>query len=370
MALTLNTNVASLSTQNYLSANSASATKSLASLSSGSKLNSASDDPAGYAIAFKLSVKAASMSSAIDNGNQGLAMLQVAQGGMEQVGNILTQLKQIATLAASSNIDLPGVASLEAERVKLFTEIDNIAANTQYGGTQLLQGSNTVTAGAGQTTANGIANIDATNAKAGGFTLTVGGNGTIETLTLTNGTTSQTVTITASTGFNTQNVSFNNLGINLTVNASLTTIAAATMTVTAGTSNFSYQLGSNNATTEQISLSIGNFGTANATGLNLTGDISTQANARAFMTTVDAAINWLNTQTGALGATQNEMDYQVANLESMHTNTMSAASTIKDTDYAKTMSDFTSAQIATQAGVAMLSQANQMPQQILSLLKG
>ena len=103
MSLTLNTNVASLNTQNWLSVNSAAQAKATQQLSSGYQLNSAADDPAGYAIAFKLGVKSAVLQTAINNANQGTAMLQVAQGAMQQIGNILTQLKQIATEAASAN---------------------------------------------------------------------------------------------------------------------------------------------------------------------------------------------------------------------------------------------------------------------------
>ena len=103
MSLTLNTNVSSLTTQNWLSINSAAQAKATEQLSSGYKISSAADDPAGYAISFTLGVKDAVLQTAINNANQGTAMLQVAQGAMQQVGNILTQLKQLATEAASAN---------------------------------------------------------------------------------------------------------------------------------------------------------------------------------------------------------------------------------------------------------------------------
>ena len=96
MSLTLNTNVAALQTQQYLNVNQTNMSNSLQQLSSGNRLNGPADDPAGYAIAFKLGVKSASLATSINNGNQALAMLQVVQGGIQQIGNILTQLKQIA----------------------------------------------------------------------------------------------------------------------------------------------------------------------------------------------------------------------------------------------------------------------------------
>jgi flagellin len=119
----------------------------------------------------------------------------------------------------------------------------------------------------------------------------------------------------------------------------------------------------------QINVGIANF-SYNGTGLNLQGSVSSQSQAETFMNQVDSATTWLNSQAGSIGASQNEITYQVSNLQNMNTNTQSAESTIKDTDYAASMSNFTQAQVAQQAGVAMLSQANAIPQQILSLIKG
>ena len=115
MSLTLNTNVSSLITQNWLSVNTAGESKATEQLSSGSKLNSAGDDPAGYAIAFSLGVKDAALQTATNNANQGSAMLQVAQGAMQQIGNILTQLQQLATEASSAN-NGSNLTSLDSER--------------------------------------------------------------------------------------------------------------------------------------------------------------------------------------------------------------------------------------------------------------
>ena len=137
MSLTLNTNVASLQTQQYLGVNSANEQTALQQLSSGSKLSSAADDPADYAIAYKLGIKSASLTTSINNGNQALSMLQVAQGGIQTVGNILTQMKQIATEAASSNTDSGDLPALQTQISQFETEINNIASATQYGGTQV-----------------------------------------------------------------------------------------------------------------------------------------------------------------------------------------------------------------------------------------
>lgn len=375
MSLTLNTNVSALSTQQYLNVNAANAAQSLQQLSSGSRLNSAADDPAGYSIAFKLGVKSASITTAVNNGNQALSMLQTAQGGITQIGNILTQLKQIATEAASSNTDTANLAGLNTQVGNLQTEINNIASATQYGGVALLQGGNVYTQTLAVTQA-GIDSVNVSGATAGTYSLTAASSAGGVTLTLTNstGTTSQAQFLSAATlatdvasGID-STVNFSSFGISLQANGALTTLATTNVTVTVGASSFTYQVGSENQSYNQISASLSNFA-YNGSVLNISGDVTTHTNAQAYMSVIDTAATNLNVQAGNIGAVQNEISYQVANLQSMNTNTQAAASTIKDTDYAAAMSSFAKNQVATQAGVAMLSQANQLPQQILSLIK-
>ena len=373
MSLTLNTNVASLQTQQYLNTNTINTANSLQQLSSGNRLNGPADDPAGYAIAYKLGVKSASISTSINNGNQGLAMLQVAQGGITQIGSILTQLKQIATEAASSTTDSSNLTALNTQVTQLFTEIDNISTGTQYGGVAVLQGGNTMTMTA-LMQPDGIDTVNVGNTAAGVYSLTMaGGAGGITMTMADNKGNSQTINVAQPASGTVSQVSFSTFGVNMQVNSGLTTMAVQGFTVTAGSSSFMYQVGAENATYAQIQVSIANFGHGNATGLNLGGasdNVASQANAKIFMGDIDTATNWLNTNAGSIGASQDEIQYQVANLQSMNTNTQSAASTIKDTDYAASMSNFSKSQVASQASVAMLAQANAIPQEILTLIKG
>jgi flagellin len=374
MSLTLNTNVASLNTQQLLNINTTAESQALQQLSSGNRLNGPADDPADYAIAYKLGVKSASLTTSINNGNQALSMLQVAQGGIQQIGNILTQLKQIATEAASSNTDASDLPALQTQVTQLETEINNIATGTQYGGTQVLQGTNVFTQTLAETQ-SGIDSVNVSSAAAGTYTLTMtqASAGASVTMTMTNlaNTMTQTINIAVPTPGTEQTVNFSSFGISLQVNGALTTLAATNLVITTGTSNFSYQVGSENQSYAQIAVGIANFGTSG--GLALPGlglDVDTQAHAKTFMTTIDSATTWLNSQAGSIGASQNEITYQVSNLQSMNTNTQSAESTIKDTNYAAAMSNFTQAQIASQASVAMLTQANAIPQEILTLIRG
>jgi len=100
------------------------------------------------------------------------------------------------------------------------------------------------------------------------------------------------------------------------------------------------------------------------------GSMTTRDGAETYMLNMDAAITTINTAKAELGATMNKISFQVDNLTSIYENTMSAVSTIKDADFAAEMANFTKFQILNQSGIAMLSQANQLPQQVLSLLQG
>lgn len=364
MSLTLNTNVSSLTTQNWLSINSAAQAKATERLSSGFQLNNAGDDPAGYAIAFKLGVKDAVLQTSINNANQATAMLQVAQGAMQQVGNILTQLKQLATEAASSNnaSDLP---SLDAERAALQTQIDHIDSSTTYSGSNVFGAGNTFTTTA--TPTDGLAGADVSGfsgTAATTFNITYAAN----VVTLTNSTTSeaQALSVVIPTGLNTTSLDFSAFGINLTVNANAASIGGKAITVNPGAGTLTFQVGDTANAANQVAVSLSHV---NSATLGLTGDFSTAAAAQTYMGLVNGAITTMNGDQSGVGNAQNQLNYQTANLQTMDTNTQAAESAIKDTNYAKTMSDFTRYQIATQAGVAMLSQADQLPQQILTLLK-
>ena len=372
MAFRIATNTASVNTQRWLGIANAGQTKALERLSSGYKINSAKDDAAGIAIAAKLSVKAVAVSKSIDSGNQALAMLQTAEGGIDQISNILTRLKSIATQSASANtVDR---AALDVERGKLESQINNIAVNTRYGDKELLHGTGSTLgaiSGASITLANGISGIDVSGSSfASNVNATLTISGTSATLAI--GGSTQSVTFSKPTGINLGEINFSDFGVKVKVNSNIgdfVSTAASGFAITAGTnSTFEYQLGDQNISQNRVSVSLANFTTTGST-LNLTGDISDATNAKTYMTTLDTAIGNLTTERGKVGAAMNQISYQVANLETMYENTKAAVSTIMDADFASEMADFTKFQILNQSGVAMLAQANQIPQMILSLLK-
>ncbi|HOF58612.1 MAG TPA: flagellin [Syntrophorhabdaceae bacterium] len=371
MAFRIATNTASVNTQRWLGIANAGQTKALERLSSGYKINSAKDDAAGIAIAAKLSVKAVALTKSVDSGNQALAMLQTAEGGIDQISNILTRLKSIATQSASANtVDR---AALDVERGKLESQIDNIAKNTRYGDKELLNGTGSTLGaitGASITLANGISGIDVSGSS---FTSNVNATLTITgtSATLAIGDSTQSVTFSKPLGINLGEINFSDFGVKVTVNAAITDIptAGGGFVINAGTnSTFEYQLGDQNIDQNRVSVSLANF-TKGGSTLALSGDISDAGKAKLYMDKIDAAIGKLTTERGKVGAAMNQISYQVANLETMYENTKAAVSTIMDADFASEMAEFTKFQILNQSGVAMLAQANQIPQMILSLLK-
>lgn len=140
MSLVVNTNMNALTIENTLSATNASVSSSLTKLSSGLRINTAADDPAGYAIANSFKASIASMQVASQNASQAQSMLQTADGAYSQINSILVQMKSLATEAASGQESSSNSASLQTEFVALQSEIDQIANSTNYGGTTLLTG--------------------------------------------------------------------------------------------------------------------------------------------------------------------------------------------------------------------------------------
>jgi len=140
MGLRIQTNVAALNAHRQLGISDANLSKSLERLSSGYRINKAADDAAGLAIAGKLRVNVKSYVKAAENTQQAIAMVQVAEGAMDQIENIVNRLKELATQAASANTDSDGRSRLNSEFSELVSEIDRIANSTKYGGTDLIHG--------------------------------------------------------------------------------------------------------------------------------------------------------------------------------------------------------------------------------------
>ncbi|AJE02397.1 flagellin N-terminal helical domain-containing protein [Geobacter pickeringii] len=277
MALTVNTNIASLNAQRNLSTTQTALNRSLQRLSSGLRINSAADDAAGLAISEGMRSQIRSMNQAVRNANDGVSLVQTAEGALNEVSNILQRMRELATQSATGTVSSDQRTYIDNEFTQLKSEIDRIASATQFNGTSLF------TSAAGQT------------------------------------------------------VSFQ-VGPGATTNDTIAVTISA-----AGAS------------------SIG-VGTASVSG-------ATGAAATAALTAIDSAITNVSNIRGTLGAVQNRLQSTINNLQVSVENLSAAESRIRDVDVASETAALTRAQILTQAGTSILSQANQTPQSALSLLR-
>jgi len=373
MALSVQTNTAASTALKHLNTNSMNMNKALERLSSGFRINSAADDATGFAVSSKLDAQSGRLKAASQNATQATALVKMADSGVNEIQNMVNRIQTLATQAASAN-NSGELGKLEAERVKLEGQIDKIANSTNYNGVSLLDGTSGATA-----TGTAVAGISTTvgvnGAAAGAVTLTTLTNGANIDITLTNAAgTAQTVTTAVPAAGATADVSFGDIGLTLTVDNNLVTGGAGTITVGAGAAA-DFQVGADNDANNRITVNLGNSYTT--TGLNLGsgtgaasgGNIATQAAAQTYIDTAKSALDTLITQRADLGATQNELGFVQANLATAIEQTTAAVSSIRDADMASEMATFTKNQILTQASTAMLAQANQASQNVMSLFR-
>jgi flagellin len=394
----INTNVASLNAQRNLNNSQGALQTSLARLSSGLRINSAKDDAAGLAVSQRLGAQIKSLNQAMRNANDGISMLQTAEGAMDEMQNILTRMKELGTQAANGTIGSTERGFINTELVELRDEMQDIASRTNFNGQNLLTGSLSTSVNAGSTETNvgttivagtSVTALDVSKAKAGTtFTFT---NPSGANVTLSDGTNSQTVTVVAGTAGSTQTLDFSNLGIKLTLSSVSTetadNIAAGfaasgndTIVTASGSGATNLQIGSGTAAgTDTVAISFAdmriNNSTASqistlATALTNFNNTQSENNARTVMSAVDGALDYFSTQRATLGALQNRMQSSVASTAVAAENLSAARSRVRDADFAAETSALTRGQILQQAGQAMLAQANALPQGVLQLLRG
>jgi len=278
MALTVNTNTASLNAQRNLSMSQSSLNTSLQRLSSGLRVNSAKDDASGMFVIEQMTADIRGLNQAVRNAQDGISLGQTAEGALAQVTNNIQRIREIAV--QSANATTGNRTGLQAEVDQLTQEISRITQTTEFNGTKLLDGTG------------------------GSLVFQVGQDGTAD----------NQVTVTGA--------DMTSLNV---YNASLT--ASGTI------------------------------------------DVSTAAAASAALTSLDNDINTVSTSRSTFGAVQNRFDAVITNLTTYSENLSAARGRIQDADFASETANLTRSQILQQAGVAMLSQANALPQLALSLLK-
>jgi flagellin len=307
-------------------------------------------------------------------------MLQIADGAMSMVSEILTRMKVLSIQASSANLSATEREFLDVEFQALMAEIDRIADDTDFNGLQLLDGEITVTQSANLGTADGVAAVSAQGIDTNG-TFTIAYDGT-SAFTVSDGTNSYTGTLAAevldtngalirSTTLQLSSTSGNgSLTVALNTAFDATTAVAAEAFTVAGANQLSlaFKLGTGTETYDSLSFTLD---AVSVTGLGFTGTetIDTAANAESAMEAVNIAIDNLNSYRANVGAAQNRLDFASTNLSIAIENAEAARSTLLDLDMAAEMTNFTSKQILMQSGVAMLAQANQLPQNLLRLLQ-
>jgi flagellin len=392
------TNIAAINGNRNLGITNAKMGKVLEKLSSGYRINRAADDAAGLGISEKMRAQIRGNSQAIRNAKDGISMIQTAEGAMDEIHSILQRMRELGVQAANDTYDTAARTSIGTELIQLRNEIDRIANATNFNGQNLLTGA--LTGSLGGTSANDLVvndavgaaiatEINVAGAKPGTYTFTTPGAGLL-TLTGPNGQ-AQQITVSAIAANGTQTLNFNQLGITIklastagesaaNIITALTAAANDTIVVT-GTGAAALQVGANTTAYDVMNVSFNDVRATQSTGLNLLSGggvdwtsastiVASNAAAQAFINQIDTAITTLNTRRSDLGAAQNRLEHTVNSLGVAVENLTASESRIRDADIAQLSSELASKTILQQAGVAVLAQANQSAQSVLSLLRG
>ena len=381
---TINTNVMSMTAQRNLGTTSSSLATSMQRLSSGLRVNSAKDDAAGLAISERMNAQVRGLNVAARNANDGISLAQTAEGALGKVGDMLQRMRELAVQSANASNNTSDRTALQAEVTQLRSEIDRVAKTTSFNGTKLLDGSFAnatfqVGANAGEgiaidsivsaksTTLGNTSLNSSTTAINDGSALTAIAAGTLSVRGTALGPISAATTAAER---NTQvidaiNAKSSDTGVfaRATVNASGvatgfevfsdTAITAASFTGGFGTTNTGAAPADSAAAASQLDdINVGSFG-----------------DAQKALKVIDSAINAVNSSRADLGALQSRFENAVANIQITGENISAARGRIVDADFAKETSNLSRAQILQQAGTAMVAQANQAQQGVLSLLR-
>ncbi|MFN4036077.1 flagellin [Comamonas aquatica] len=363
MAMTINTNVASINAQRNLSISGSSLSTTMQRLSSGLRVNSAKDDAAGLAIAERMNAQTKGLAVAARNANDGISLAQTAEGALGKIGDMLQRQRELAVQSANATNSKSDREAMQAEVTQLTAEIDRVAKTTSFNGTKLLDGS--FTGATFQVGANAGDNITVggiTDATAG----TLGNTAKLSTATedVTNQTTasdyvksindkSAETGVTAFMTLKTDNAdpALKVYTVTLVAKSDKATADAAGLTKSDGTTGLAFN---------DVAAADKSVGKVN---------ISTQDGAFKAMAIIDQSINDVTKARGDLGALQTRFEKTVENIDIMKENTTAARGRIVDADFATETANLSTAQILQQAGTAMVAQANQLPQNVLSLLQ-
>ena len=393
---TINTNIMSMNAQRNLSSSQGALATSMQRLSSGLRVNSAKDDAAGLAISERMNTQVRGLNVAARNANDGISLSQVAEGALGKVGDMLQRMRELAVQSANASNNSDDRAALQSEVTQLRQEIDRVAKTTSFNGTKLLDGTfANATFQVGANAGEGISIdsiVSANSASLGTLSNTemfvdavALPNGTPPLAPIPAGTAGWTITTAAGTPVNLGPIAEATTVVQRAtqvidaINAkSSDTGVFARPVYTAGAIS-GYEVFSDRDLT--AATTFGAAFTDAATGAP--GDttppvaavalddinITSFGDAQLAMKVIDKAINAINSSRADLGALQSRFENAVANINIAGENISAARGRIVDADFAKETAALSRAQILQQAGTAMVAQANQVPQGVLSLLR-
>ena len=303
----INTNTAASITANALTKNERAMSQAMERLSTGQRINSASDDAAGLAISSRMTSQINGLNMAVRNANDAISYLQTADGAIVEITNMLQRMRELAVQASSDTMGSTDKAALQTEFAQLQAQIQDISTDTQWNGTAILNG------------------------QAGSVSFQVGANA------------SQTISLEVG-------------DYNTDYDGTESATKAASAAIFTKLDHDGTRDGSDADATDLAVLDIDDADSGAAGPL-------------AAIYAIDEAIDNVNADRAAIGAVINRLEYAADNLANVSQNTSASRSRVLDADYASETTELARTQIIQQAATAMLSQANQQAQTVLALLK-
>lgn len=393
----INQNISAMNTYSRLTAANNAKTNSLAKLSSGLRINKAGDDAAGLAISEKMRGQVGGLKQAIRNAQDGISLIQTAEGALNETHSILNRMRELAVQAANGTNTDADRGEIQKEINQLVEEISRIADTTQFNNQKLLDGQFAtrfhIGANIGQGMDLGIGGMDAVT-----LGLAENAPGVASAAEIT-GKNISGILNTDFTSNNLDPITVNGQAVTLTevnkLDGSEDPIAIDAL-ATALATDINAVLGANTVTVTGADgvLTIKTVATGSEALLDISGDaaetlgiagiasgkdatdgltniidVSNRDAADAAIATIDAAVDLVSTERSNLGSVQNRLEHTINNLTATAENLSAAESRIRDVDMAEEMMEFTKNNILSQAATAMLAQANQMPNSVLQLLQ-
>lgn len=374
----INHNIAALNTYNRLASNNTQTSKSLEKLSSGLRINRAGDDAAGLAISEKMRGQIRGLDQASRNSQDGISLIQTAEGALTETHSILQRMRELAVQASTDSNTDNDRTELQKEVNQLVKEIDRISNTTEFNSQKLLDGSKSnvvkkahsaevLASNTNEYKVTGASTIAAdktylvkvgnetSTAGTFNYTITDSAGNTITAATVASSATSLTIATGVTLSFSSGAIS-----------AGDSVAIVARQAVTAGADqSFAFQIGANS--TQTISVDVADM---SSTALKVNDvKIDNQKAAEASITAIEQALRDVSAERSKLGAFQNRLEHTINNLGASSENLTAAESRIRDVDMAKEMMNFQKNNILSQAAQAMLAQANQQPQGVLQLLR-